>query len=453
MNPNISRWAWAVALAGFLFGFDTVVISGADLPTKALWGLSDWAHGFFIMSMALWGTVLGSLTGAWPADRFGRKPTLYVIAALYLVSALGSALAPEPYSFSFFRFLGGLGVGASTVAVPMYIAEIAPAASRGRLVARYQFLLVLGILLAYISNYLLVGFDGDNDWRYMLGAEAIPAVILPLLLMGVPESPRWLILKRGNLAAAREIFVKAGVDDPDALIAATLAEQQSPKLSDPALSGATLAKSTSKGLFGGRYGRALGLAFVIAMFNQLSGINFVLYYAPRIFENARLATDAALGSSIALGVVNLVFTYVGLYLIDRIGRRGIMLIGSVGYIVTLSLTALAFYANWNPYLIVATLSAFIAAHAIGQGAVIWVFISEIFPTEVRAAGQSWGSGTHWVFAALITLVGPRVIEATLDAPYLVFAGFAAFMVLQLVWVLIVMPETKGRTLEELGTGA
>ena len=438
MNSNISKWAWAVALAGFLFGFDTVVISGANLPTKELWGLSDWSHGLFIMSMALWGTVVGSLTGNWPCDKLGRKPTLYIIAFLYLISALGSAFAMDPYSFSVFRFLGGLGVGASTVAVPMYISEIAPAKGRGQLVARYQFLLVLGILLAFISNYLLDGFGGDNDWRYMLGAEAVPAVILPLLLLAVPESPRWLILKRGELAKAKEIFALAGIEDPAAEVAAIEAEHYKE------------VKRESTGLFSEAHNKALILAFLIAFFNQLSGINFVLYYAPQLFEQAALASNAALGSSIALGMVNLIFTYVGLYLIDKIGRKGLMYLGSFGYIITLGLTAYAFYAQLSPVVIVASLSAFIAAHAIGQGAVIWVFIAEIFPNDVRAAGQSWGTGTHWVFAALITLVGPTVIQATSEAPWMVFAGFAAFMVLQLLFVAFMMPETKGKSLEEIG---
>ena len=439
MNANISRWAWAVALAGFLFGFDTVVISGANLPTKALWGLSDWSHGLFIMSMALWGTVFGSLFGNWPADRFGRKPTLMAIALLYLISALGSALAPDPFSFSFFRFIGGVGVGMSTVAVPMYIAEIAPAKVRGQLVARYQFLLVLGILLAFISNYLLQGFGGSSDWRWMLGVEAIPAIILPILLVAVPESPRWLVLKRGELGKAREIFALAGLEDPQSAIDHIEDEHRQ----QAGLKGKT-------GLFSGAYSWPLWLTFLIAFFNQLSGINFVLYYAPQLFEKANLATDAALSSSIALGLVNLIFTYVGLYLIDRIGRKGLMLIGSIGYIITLSATAWAFYAGLSPFIIVASLSAFIAAHAIGQGAVIWVFISEIFPNEVRAQGSSWGTGTHWVFAALITLVGPTAISMTAEVPYLVFAFFAGFMVLQLLFVMFMMPETKGRTLEELG---
>lgn len=438
MNSHINRWAWAVALAGFLFGFDTVVISGANLPTKELWELGDWSHGFFIMSMALWGTVIGSLFGNIPCDKLGRKPTLFIIALLYLISALGSAFAMDPYSFSAFRFLGGLGVGASTVAVPMYIAEIAPAASRGRLVARYQFLLVLGILLAFFSNYLLDGVGGVNDWRYMLGAEAIPAIILPLVLLGVPESPRWLILAKGELTKAKEILAKAGVSDVDAEVVAIEADHYKE------------VKKGGTGLFSGTHNKALILAFLIAFFNQVSGINFVLYYAPQLFEKAKLATDAALGSSIALGIVNLVFTYVGLYLIDRIGRKGLMYIGSIGYILTLGLTAYAFYADLSPYIIVASLSAFIGAHAIGQGAVIWVFISEIFPNDVRAAGASWGTGTHWVFAALITLVGPTVIAATEDAPWMVFAGFAGFMVLQLLFVAFMMPETKGKTLEEIG---
>ena len=389
------------------------------------------------MSMALWGTVAGSLLGGWPADRFGRRPTLHAIAWLYLVSALGSALAPDPYTFSAARFLGGVGVGASTVAVPMYIAEVAPAATRGRLVARYQFLLVLGILAAFVSNYLLDGVGGAVDWRLMLGAEALPALALPVLLRGVPESPRWLLLHAGDESGARAVFAQAG---------------QLPQEVDASVRrvrGSAAAKTAGTGLFSGAHARPLLLAFLLAFFNQLSGINFVLYYAPQIFGEAGIGGSDALASSISLGVVNLAFTYLGLYLIDRLGRRALMAIGSVGYIATLALTAYAFYAQLSPFVVVASLSAFIAAHAVGQGAVIWVFISEIFPNEVRAAGQSWGTGTHWVFAALITLVGPVAIEATRDAPWMVFAGFAGFMVLQLLFVIFLMPETRGRTLEDL----
>jgi len=440
MNSRLFRISLTAALSGFLFGFDTVVISGANLPIKELWQTSPWFHGTFIMSMALWGTVVGSLFGGIPCDRFGRKKTLLWIGVLYAVSALGSALASDPYMFSFFRFIGGLGVGASSVAAPIYISEISSKENRGRLGALYQFNLVLGILIAFISNYLLQGFGGDNDWRYMLGIEAIPAIIYTVMVFSIPNSPRWLVIKKqddvGALNTLKVLYTN---------------EEAQNKLHE--IKENSILDSKKQGLFSGRYKKPLILAFLLAFFNQLSGINFVLYYAPEILERAGLATQESLFSSIAIGIVNLLFTFVGVWLIDRLGRKQLMKIGSVGYIVSLAMVAWCFYSGASSTLLLTFVLIFIASHAIGQGAVIWVFISEIFPNKARAFGQSWGSGTHWVFAAIITLITPIFLDADKgifkDNPWPIFVFFAGMMVLQLLFVLFMMPETKGVSLEEL----
>lgn len=427
------------ALAGFLFGFDTVVISGANLPIKELWDLSPLFHGTFIMSMALWGTVIGALLGGLPTNRFGRKKTLFWIGVLYAVSALGSAFAPDPYTFSLSRFIGGLGVGASSVAVPTYLSEISSASKRGGVVARYQFMIVFGIFIAFFSNYLLKGVGGPDDWRYMLGVEAIPALVYCIMVLRIPESPRWLMINKNDEQSARGVLSQLGIDDIDTAINEMNANQNS-----------TVKKVS---FFNSKYSWPITLAFLLAFFNQLSGINFVLYYAPEILERAGLAGKESLGSSISIGVVNLVFTMLGMYLIDRVGRKTLMLWGSIGYIISLSMVAYAFFSGAGSVFLLTFILIFIASHAIGQGAVIWVFISEIFPNSVRAYGQSFGSGTHWVFAAIITLITPFFLDANngifKDNPWPIFAFFAGFMVLQLLFVLFMMPETKGKTLEEL----
>ena len=436
----VQKWSITVALAGFLFGFDTVVISGANLPVRELWNLSPLFHGLFIMSMALWGTVLGSLTGGIPCDRFGRKKTLFWIGILYLISAMGSALSHDPYLFSFFRFIGGVGVGASSVAAPTYISEISTASNRGKLVALYQFNIVFGILIAFFSNYLLEGFQGSNDWRWMLGVESIPAILYILLVLGVPESPRWLLHKH---KAEREAFTILNRVYPSAE-----AQQKIDHIKNE------LAKTSDEvKLFTKRFKKPLILAFLIAFFNQVSGINFILYYAPEILVKAGLATEDSLFSSISIGIINLLFTFVGLGLIDKLGRRTLMFIGSLGYIISLASVAWCFYTSADSTLLLAFILMFIASHAIGQGAVIWVFISEIFPNKVRAYGQSWGTGTHWVFAALITLLTPVFLDGEdgifKDNPWPIFAFFAGMMVLQLLFTKFMMPETKGISLEEL----
>ena len=437
-NNNVSYWSATVALAGFLFGFDTVVISGANLPIKELWNTSPLFHGMFIMSMALWGTVIGAMFGGIPCDKLGRKKTLFWIGVLYTISALGSALAPDPYTFSLFRFLGGLGVGASSVAAPTYLSEIAPADKRGGLVARYQFMIVFGIFIAFFSNYLLKGVGGSIDWRLMLGVEAIPAIIYCIMVVGVPNSPRWLVLHKGDEEEASRILTKMEVANVSEHIKEIKASVQ---------------ETVKTSFFNKKYSFPITLAFLLAFFNQLSGINFILYYAPEILEVAGLASRESLMSSISIGLVNLVFTMLGMYLIDRSGRKKLMLWGSIGYIISLSMVAYAFYSGASSLFLLFFILLFIASHAVGQGAVIWVFISEIFPTKVRASGQSFGSGVHWVFAALITLITPVFLDQNdgvfKDNPWPIFAFFAGFMVLQLLFVLLMMPETNGKSLEEL----
>lgn len=424
------------ALGGFLFGFDTVVISGAEQTVQSLWSLDDRLHGL-AMSAALWGTVLGALAGSVPTDRLGRKGTLLWIGVFYFVSAVWSALAGDVYSFMAARFLGGIGVGVSTVVAPLYISEIAPPEARGRLAGLFQFNIVLGILVAFLSNYLLQGI-GENAWRWMLGAEAFPAIAYTAFAVGIPESPRWLIGLRGRIDDGKrvlaELYPNASADEIDAsaneIVEAARAEES-------VTQGQTVSASLRVPIL---------LAFLVAFFNQLSGINAVLYFAPRIFELTGMGQSSAFLTSAGIGFVNLIFTFVGLALIDQLGRKTLLIAGSIGYISSLGLCAWAF-ASESFGIVPACIFAFIASHAVGQGAVIWVFISEIFPNEHRAIGNSIGCGTHWVFAATITLAFPWAVATF--APSAIFAFFAAMMALQLLWVLTMVPETKGVPLEEI----
>lgn len=434
MNQSrIFWWSLTVALAGFLFGFDTVVISGADLQLQALWPRGDFFHGVVVMASALWGTVAGAMLGGYPTDRLGRKKTLFWIGVLYFVSAVGSALATDPFTFALFRFIGGVGVGASTVAAPTYISEIAPAKDRGKLVALYQFNIVFGILIAFLSNFLLRDI-GTNAWRWMLGVEAFPAFIYTVLVLGVPRSPRWLLVKKGDreAAAATLKMINPGAD-VDLEMNRILSDQSE--------------NASSETIYSSKYRFALMLAFLVSFFNQFSGINAFLYYAPRIFEIAGLEKSAALLSSVGIGITNLIFTLLGLSLIDRFGRRQLMYIGSVGYIISLSAVAAALAAGMKGMVVPSFLFLFIASHAIGQGAIIWVFIAEIFPNHLRAAGQAFGTSVHWVLAAAIPSAVPILFSSIGAAP--VFAIFAFMMVLQLLFVWKMMPETKGVSLEEL----
>jgi len=518
VNKRLFIWSLTSSAAGLLFGFDTVVISGAEKTIQELWGLNPTVHGLAI-SMALWGTVFGSFFGGWPTERFGRKKTLFGIGVLYFVSAVGSAFAPEVYSFMLARFIGGLGVGASTVAAPLYIAEISPARWRGRLTGLFQFNIVFGLLVAFVSNAAL-GSVGENAWRWMLGVEAFPALVYTLLCLAIPESPRWLIAHSGQRQAGIDVFRMIDPNTPQEELEAT-ADKIEAGVED---------KNTATRFWTARLKIPIMLAFLIAVFNQLSGINAILYFAPRIFSLTGLESSAALLQSVGIGVTCLVFTMIGLYLIDRLGRRTLLYIGSLGYITSLGLCAWAFftyaaqfdvasqaialketctkleaaneedreellgtYAEDQKSLVQASLQgdyqgrpvviksadkpaavkeianqalkeaselagaggtivlfcvfAFVSAHAVGQGAVIWVFIGEIFPNRSRAAGQALGCSTHWVCAALITLFFPMAIEAFV--PGYIFTFFCCMMVLQLIWVKVMVPETKGVPLEEI----
>jgi sugar porter (SP) family MFS transporter len=427
-------WSITVALGGFLFGFDTAVISGAEQSIQKLWSLSNAMHGFAV-AIALYGTVIGALFGGIPANRIGRKKTLFWIGIFYLISAVGSALAPDVYSFMFFRFLGGLGVGASSVAAPMYISEIAPAKFRGRLVALFQLNVVLGILLAYVSNYLIQGF-GEGAWRWMLAVEALPALAFIIMVARVPRSPRWLLMHLHNEEEARSVLKMINPDTVDQELNAikTALASDSP--------------DTLSSFFSRKYSFPILLAFLFAFFNQVSGINAIIYYAPRIFEMTGLGSSSALLSTAGIGFINLVFTLIGITVIDRFGRKTLMYIGSFGLIATLGLVSNAFYSESFGGVPV-FLFVYIAFFAMSQGAVIWVFISEIFPNSVRAYGQSFGSFTHWILAAIIANVFPYFANHPGFGGGPIFAFFSVMMVLQLVYVWKIMPETKGVTLEEL----
>ena len=434
MNARLILWSVVSALAGFLFGFDTVVISGAEKTIQALWGLSPAMHGL-AMGAALWGTVLGSFIGSWPTDRFGRKRTLLCIGVLFLVGSLWSALASEVYGFMIARFLGGIAIGVSTVAAPLYISEISPPESRGRLAGMFQFNIVFGILVAFVSNSLLAGM-GDNSWRWMLGIMAVPSVLYTLACFFIPESPRWLLSRKGDRAGGIAVLklIKPSASPAELEASAN------------AMTNASAETSAAQGFWRSGMKTPILIAFLVALFNQLSGINAILYFAPRIFELTGLGQKAALLQSVGIGITNLIFTFVGLWLIDRLGRRTLLYIGSFGYIASLGLCSWAFFTE-HFAIVPACIFAFIAAHAIGQGAVIWVLIAEIFPDQFRAKGQSLGSFTHWIFAALLTTFFPKMVTA-FPAGY-VFLFFCFMMVLQLVWVQLMVPETKGRSLEEI----
>ena len=432
-NKKLLLWSLTVALSGFLFGLDTAVISGAEQKIQALWSLSDAMHGLAI-AIALYGTVFGAAFGGWYTDKLGRKKALFWLGALFFVSAIGSAVAQDVYTFMVFRFIGGLCIGASSVVSPLYISEIAPAKSRGLLVALFQFNIVFGIMIAYVSNYLFQQMGGESDWRWMLGIVGIPSLIFTALTLLISESPRWLILQKNDIQSAKIVLNEIDPDSAHKTLASILSSQQN---------NATM---NNINFFSKQYITPILLAFLIAFFNQVSGINAIIYNAPRVFEMAVLGKSSALLSSVGIGLTNLLFTMLGVALIDKLGRRTLMFIGSFGYIISLSLIARAFYVeqfNGMTFFVF----AFIAAHAIGQGAVIWVFISEIFPNEVRASGQAFGSLTHWVFAAIITNIFPYFASKFGGAPIFIF--FAVMMVCQLLYVWFMMPETKGVALEDI----
>lgn len=434
MSFRIFFWSLTSALAGFLFGFDTVVISGAEQKIQSLFQLTPGMHGF-VMASALYGTVLGSLLGGWPADRFGRKRTLQFVGLLYVVSAIGCGYANSVEMLIIARVIGGLGIGISTVAAPLYISEIAPPEHRGRLAGMFQFNIVFGILVAFGSNWLLAGV-GENAWRWMLGIAAFPSVLYAVFCFMIPESPRWLLTRKNDRSSGINVLK---LIHPTATAAELEAQAN-------VITAAASTQGAGHGFWTWRMKVPILIAFLVAFFNQLSGINAILYFAPRIFELTGLGEKAALLQSVGIGVTNLVFTFVGLWLIDRLGRRTLLFIGSYGYIISLGLVAWAFFTE-HYSIVPVCIFAFIGAHAIGQGAVIWVLISEIFPNRHRAEGQTLGSFTHWIFAALLTTFFPKMVTAF--APGYVFLFFGFMMVLQLVWVKFMVIETKGVSLEEI----
>lgn len=439
MNSNSIRtvfiWSIIVALGGFLFGFDTAVISGVEQQVQELFSLSSFMHGFTIAS-ALIGTVIGALIAGRPADRFGRKPVLLIIAILYFISAIGCAAANNVTTLIIFRFIGGIGVGGSSVVAPMYISEISPAHVRGRMTALFQFNVISGILMAYVSNYLLRNV-GAEPWRWMLGIEGAPAFLYFVLLFFIPESPRYLI-KIGQISKARlvlEKIIKSSVDQQVEEIRMSLEK---------------LSESTNK-LFSKRYFKPVSIAFLVAMFNQFSGINAILYYAPRIFELSGLTFADSLFQSILIGITNGIFTIVGMILIDRAGRKILLITGSIGMSVCLALVAKTFYTqNFEGFVLLIYLLVYIMFFAFSTGAVIWVLIAEIFPNNIRGKGQSLGSFTHWFFAALVTFTFPVIIKEVDSGAGHTFMFFSLMMILQAIVVWKYFPETKRRTLEELG---
>jgi len=433
MTTYLAKSSVVAALGGLLFGFDTAVISGATSALRLQYSLSDVALGVTV-SAALVGTILGAMFGGIPGDRYGRRNSLRITAVLYLISAIGCAFAFDWYSFVTARFIGGLGIGASSVLGPMYIAEIAPARLRGRLVGFFQFNIVFGILVAYLSNYLIgtMGF-GDTEWRWKLGISAVPAALFLVMLFFIAESPRWLA-KRGRVQEAEDVLRSTGEANyrQDLNEIVTSVDEHAAAANEP--------------FFSRKYGLPIFLAVSIGMFNQLSGINAILYYLNDIFAKAGFSKVSGDLQSVAIGATNLLFTMIAMTLIDRIGRKTLLLIGAVGTAISLAGVAAIFLMGTHQDLLVWCLVGFIASFAFSQGAVIWVYLSEVFPTRVRAKGQSLGSFTHWIMNAAISAVFPVLAARSGGVPFLFFA---LMMVVQFFVVLAVYPETKGFTLEEM----
>lgn len=424
MMKKIWIYVFIASLGGFLFGFETAVISGAEKIIQDLWDLSPFLHGFTV-SISLIGTILGAVVAAKPAERYGRKTVLKWIAVLYLVSAVGCAFSFSWSMFLVCRLIGGISVGVSSVVGPLYISEIAPPASRGRMTGTFQIMIVSGIFIAYLTNYLFAS-TGDDAWRYMLGIMAIPSIIFWILLFKIPHSPRWLALS-GRTQEANRVFEalgqhasSVGVDSP---------------------------VGTTASLFQRKYAKPIVFAMLLAVFNQFTGINAILYYAPRIFEMAGFSRELAFLQPIFIGGTNLLFTLIGMSIIDRFGRKKLLLGGAVGMFFFLLLAAFGLKSGNSTYLLFYIIG-FIASFALSQGAVIWVFISEIFPNAVRAQGTSLGSTTHWVMAALISWVFPVVVERVVGGGFYIFLFYAIMVVLSFFFVLA-MPETKGKSLEEI----
>lgn len=433
LNGYLAKSTLVAALGGLLFGFDTVVISGTTSGLTATYALSPFLKGLTV-SAALWGTVIGSLLAGIPGDRFGRRDSLRIMAVLYLISAVGCATAWSWTALVIFRFVGGLGIGGSSVLGPMYIAEISPATWRGRLVGFFQFNVVFGILVAYFSNYLIaLQHLGANEWRWDLGVAAIPAAFFFVMLFTIPRSPRWL-MKKQRIAEAREVLKMTGEADYEA------------QLRDIAASIDAEHGHADEPLFSAKYRLPIFLAVSVAFFNQFAGINAILYYLNDIFASAGFNQLSSSLQAVFVGATNLVFTMLAMAVIDKFGRKKLLLIGAVGTAACLAGVAGIFstakHTDWLIWLLI----TYIAFFAFSQGAVIWVFISEVFPNRVRAKGQSLGSSTHWICAAIISLGFPEVAKWSRPLP---FVFFALITVVQFFVVLLVYPETKGVSLEEL----
>jgi SP family xylose:H+ symportor-like MFS transporter len=435
VSAYLIRSAVVASFCGLLFGFEIAVISGTTEWLKEHFSLSNFMLGFTVAS-GLMGAIVGSVAVAKPTDVFGRRGVLFGLAAMFLVASIGCALAWNLGWFMLFRFLGGIAVGGASVVAPVYIAELSPAAYRGRLVTITQLNIVAGILLAYLSNYLIGRLGlGDNEARWMFGVMAAPSAIFFLMLFFTPQSPRWLVAK-GRIAEARKVFQQCGTDTGD--VEEEIAEiQRSYDLAHHTI---------EEPFFSRKYLKPITLAVTIAAFNQLSGINAVLYYSGYIFKTAGADKTSALLQSVIVGLMLLVFTLAALSAIDHFGRRKLMLVGSIGYIVSLGAVAFSFYTGSGGWLLLASLLVFVASHAFGQGGVIWVFIGEIFPNRVRARGQALGSFTHWIMSAAISWTFPIIAASSGGSA---FAFYAVCMVGQLLWVLWVMPETKGIPLEQI----
>ncbi|MBE8712477.1 sugar porter family MFS transporter [Sphingobacterium hungaricum] len=422
---NVWKYALIASLGGFLFGFETAVISGAEKTIQQLWQLDPFWHGLTV-SISLVGTIFGAIFASKPAQKYGRKPVLKFVAVLYLLSAIGCGLSFSWEMFLVFRFLGGLAVGVSSVVGPIFISEIAPAKNRGKLTGLFQIMIVSGIFIAYLTNYLFQSI-GDDAWRYMLGIMAIPSVIFFILLFYIPESPRWLLLN-GKREEAKKVFGllhEEFIDLPD----------ENPE------------HNRNVNLFQKKYLKPIIFAVLLAIFNQLTGINAILYYAPRIFEMAGFSNENAFLQPIFIGGTNLMFTLIGMSIIDKVGRKKLLLSGAVGMFIFLLLTAFGFKSGNSEYLLY-YIVGFIASFALSQGAVIWVFISEIFPNEVRAQGSSLGSTTHWLMAAIVSWVFPIVVETVVGGSFYIFLFYAIMVVLSFIFILG-LPETKGKSLEEI----
>jgi len=432
LNSYILRSTIVAALGGLLFGFDTAVIAGTTHALSALYRLSPGMLGITV-SAALWGTIIGAMTAGIPGDRYGRRDSLRLMAVLYVVSALGCGFAWNWNALVFFRFIGGLGIGGSSVLGPMYIAEIAPAKWRGRLVGFFQFDVVFGILLAYFSNYVIGLFGlGDHEWRWKLGIAAFPAAAFLALLFTIPRSPRWLV-KKGRIAEAREVLQQTGAENYEEVLQEIVTSIDAEHVQHDRL-------------FSWKYRRPVLLAVAIGMFNQLSGINAILYYLNDIFAFAGYSKVSADLQAVAVGATNLLSTMLAMSLIDRVGRKKLLLIGSIGTMLCLAGVAGIFLTKRHEHLLLWLLIGYIAFFAFSQGAVIWVYLSEVFPTRVRAKGQSLGSFSHWVMNAIISGTFPAMAAKSGGYP---FVFFAAMMALQFVLVLLFFPETKGVSLEQM----